>query len=268
MLNSRLERELLLAYVLDVSRTFLYAASERTISLQQEAQFMQLIARRQQGEPMAYLMGVKEFWSLPLQISKAVLIPRPETELLVELALALIPEKNSSVRVLDLGTGSGAIALALAAERKNWEIMAVDQSEAALQIAVQNAKKLAITNVSFHKSDWFAELPAIGHSKSQAFTIIISNPPYIELNDPHLTQTDIQYEPKEALISGPDGLEDIRQIIAVAPEYLAPKGWLMLEHGFTQSESVKHLMKMQGLVEIQAFTDLSGLPRVVIGRMP
>jgi len=261
-----LDVELLLAHVLGVSRTYLHTWHEKIITEQQKEAFESLVARRTAGEPVAYLIGSKEFWSLPLVVSKAVLIPRPETECVVALVLDKVNKASGNLRVLDLGTGSGAIALALAIERPLWNITAVDRSRAALEIAVLNAKNNLITNVEFIQSDWFSCFEAMGPKKI-AFDIIVGNPPYISPNDIHLAG-EIRYEPQEALISLPDGLQDLKKITREAPPYLVSKGWLFLEHGFDQSVFVKKTMESAGFTEIQTYKDLADLNRVTFGRKP
>jgi len=249
----RLDAEVLLAHVFRVSRADLYAHADEVIA--SNTRFEELITRRQQNEPIAYIIQQKEFWSLPLLVTPEVLIPRPETELLVELALRKL-DTNKKCKVLDLGTGSGAIALALADERPNWEIHATDCSDKALQIARQNALKLGL-NVTFHCGDWFE--PVALHQ----FNAIISNPPYIAIDDPHLAQ--LQFEPASALIAGIDGLDSLRLIIAKAKEYLTPHGWLLVEHGYDQSIAVAQLMRQHNLREITRHQDLGRQDRVVSG---
>ena len=250
LLESRSEAQILLAHVLGVSKSYLYTRAEELVNQQKKTEFEFLLARRLKGEPIAYLLGHKEFWSLPLKVSNSVLIPRPETELLVELCLKLMEPEVSPIRVLELGTGSGAIALALATEQPNWEILAVDKSEAALEIARANAAALHLNQIQFLKSDWFSDFEVDGDLKPKDFNIIVSNPPYISEDDPHLLQGDLRYEPREALASG-DGLDDIRHIIKEAQKYLRHKAWVLLEHGYTQGEAVKELMIREGLMDVQ-----------------
>ena len=257
-----LEAECLLAHVLGVSRSYLRAWQEKTLTEAQKQAFESLVSRRSAGEPLAYLMGTKEFWSLPLVVSAAVLIPRPETECLVELVLNNGIQSADSLRVLDLGTGSGAIALALAVERPQWKIIGLDKSRAALAVAVLNAKNNEINNVEFIKSDWFSSL----EGDKKKFNIIVGNPPYIHPDDVHL-KGDIRYEPKAALVSWPDGLQDLKKIIIESPNYLASQGWLFLEHGFDQGLFVKKNMEQVGFSEVQTYQDLAGLSRVTVGRM-
>lgn len=260
-----LEVELLLAHVLGVSRTRLQTWSEKIhsqLSEQQKESFYELLSRRSAGEPLAYLTGTKEFWSLPLIVSKDVLIPRPETECLVELVLCKVNLRYKKMRVLDLGTGSGAIALALAVERPEWQIIGVDRSREALEIAALNAKNLAISNVEWIQSDWFSHF-VLGES---VFDLIVGNPPYINPNDVHL-KGDIRFEPKEALVSSPDGLQDLQKIIHKAPDYLVSKGWLFLEHGFDQGTFVKKAMESAGFMDVQTHQDLARLDRITLGQM-
>jgi release factor glutamine methyltransferase len=229
-----------------------------------EAQaFFALARRRREGEPVAYLTGVREFWGLPLAVTSAVLIPRPETEALVEIALARLPADRDT-RVLDLGTGSGAIALAIAHERPRAQVLATDVSAAALAVARQNGRRLALANVEFLQSDWYAEMPATW--RGGRFDVIASNPPYIVAGDPHLAAGDLRHEPAGALSPGGDGLASLRRIVAGARDHLAPGGTLVVEHGFDQSEAVRALFAGAGLTEVLAQRDLAGIPRVVVGR--
>lgn len=260
---SPFELELLWCGVLGISRASLRAHPEFTLNKAAELQVNQWVARRKQGEPMAYILGQKEFWSLPLKVNQDVLIPRPETELLVQTVLEKLP-KESHQRVLDLGTGSGAIALALAHERPNWQIVAVDQSEKALALAKENAKLLSISNVDFDQSDWFA---GVSHHAG-LFDAIVSNPPYIPKNDPHLNVGDCRFEPMEALKAGPEGLDDLKHIISKAHNYLAPKGWLLVEHGYDQGARVMDLFQKHGFKNILGVQDLAGHNRVVTGNLP
>jgi release factor glutamine methyltransferase len=254
----RLDAEVLLYHVLGVTRSHLFAWPEKILTTRQYEQFCTLLARRAQGEPIAYLIGHKEFWSLDLQITENTLIPRPETELLVELALERLSPKS---QIIDLGTGSGAIALAIAQECQQCSVLATDYSLAALIIAQHNAKKLGLHQVKFLISNWCA---AFGNIKA---TIIVSNPPYIEISDPHLNQGDVLYEPRTALVAGKDGLTDIRQIIAQAKNYLIKNGWLLLEHGYNQTETVQALFKQYEYETVMTYQDLAGLPRVTLGRV-
>jgi release factor glutamine methyltransferase len=219
-----------------------------------------LINRRINGEPVAYITGRRGFWSFDLQVTPDTLIPRPETELLVELALAYI-HPNLASQVLDLGTGTGAIALAIAHERPNAHVLAVDYSEAALAVAKNNATELKIRNIEFIQSDWYSNIV------SQRVDVIVSNPPYIEAADVHLQQGDLRFEPVQALTSGTDGLDAIRIIIAGAKNHLNPHAWLMIEHGWNQAEAVRNLFAQSGFVEISTEQDLGNRDRVTMGRL-
>lgn len=257
----RLDAELLLAWVLNQPRSYLYAWPDRTTDAGQERQFMALLERRLAGEPVAYLTGGRAFWSLELVVTPATLIPRPETERLVELALERLPADQPR-RVADLGTGSGAIALAIASERPTCQIVATDLSVAALAVAGQNAQRLGIGNVQFRQGDWCAALA------NERFDMIVCNPPYIATTDPHWQQGDLRFEPYQALVSGPDGLTAIRHLVAQTGSYLAEGGWLLLEHGYHQQDSVLALLRLAGFSEVTDYRDLAGQPRVAVGRLP
>jgi release factor glutamine methyltransferase len=222
---------------------------------------MALANRRVAGEPVAYITGRRGFWSLDLHVSPDTLIPRPETELLVELALEHLPA-SGPVTVLDLGTGSGAIALALAKEQPLARIIAVDASLAALSIAQANAAELRVGNIKFMHGDWYAGLAG------QRVEVIVSNPPYIEAADAHLGQGDLRFEPRSALASGEDGLDDIRVIVAEAPEHLSPNGWLLIEHGWNQGAAVRRLFSTAGFVDVVTEQDLEQRDRVTLGHLP
>ncbi len=254
----RLDTKILLCHVLKKNRSYLYAWPEKQLTDEQYQQFQTLLDHRIQGKPISYLTGNKEFWSLELQVTEDTLIPRPETELLVEQVLARLPLKIST-QIIDLGTGTGAIALAIAKERPHCNIIATDKSLKALQIAKNNAKNLALHNVKFIVSDWFSK--DLGMA-----TIIVSNPPYIRDDDPHLTQGDVQYEPRSSLISGIDGLTDIRQIIVQSYNHLSNEGWLLLEHGYDQAEQVRDLLTENNYYSIKTYNDLADQPRVTIGQ--
>ena len=256
--GARLEAELLLAHALGVSRARLYAWPEHEPEPMQREAFDRLVAARERGEPIAYLTGRREFWSLDLAVTPDVLIPRHETELLVELALDRIA-RDRDVRVADLGTGSGAIALALARERPLARVTATDASAAALDVARRNAARLGIGNVAFAVGDWYA---ALGDAR---FDLIISNPPYIAAGDAHLAQGDLRFEPAAALASGADGLDAIRRIVADAPEHLADGGALLLEHGFDQSLRVRALLDAAGFQNVTSVSDNGGHERVTLG---
>lgn len=255
-----LEAEILLAHVLGVSRSHLYAWPEKMPAAAESSAFSEMIKRRCQGEPIAYLTGMREFWSLELEVTPATLIPRPETELLVEAVLAEGETLPPVVQVADLGTGSGAIALALASERPAWIIHAVDKSEEALMLARRNAAKLKLSTVSFYCGHWCDALPGAGYD------IIVSNPPYIsEVEWPDYA-AGLSREPKTALVSGADGLADIREIGAVAKRYLKSGGYLFIEHGFQQAPQVQAVFKAEGYLAVHSLCDLSGRERVTIGR--
>lgn len=253
--EARLEAEVLLCHTLGVSRAFLYAHSDDSLPPNTEEAFNQLIYRRKQGEPVAYLTGSKEFWSLPLRVNLSTLIPRSETELLVEKTLLLAPDKACDV--LELGTGSGAISIALAHEKPHWHFQATDISGAALETAMLNAQSLSLTHIHFLQSDWFSALPS-----GCFFDVIVSNPPYIEEDDPHLFQGDLRFEPKNALASGSDGLDALRTIINEAGHFLKPGGLLALEHGYQQADTVKALLQAKEFRNIICHRDLQGHPRV------
>lgn len=253
-----LEAEVLLALAMRVSRPFLFAHPESEVPARAAETFAALLERRADGEPIAYITGEREFWSLPLWVTPAVLIPRPETELLVEAALARIPE-DAPYCIADLGTGSGAIALALAGERPRCEIHATDVSRAALEVARANAARLRLDNVCFHQGSWFAPL-------SGTFDLVASNPPYVAMGDPHLSEGDLRFEPDGALVAGPGGLEALRSIAGQAPERLNPGGWLLLEHGHEQGAECRTLLESQGFESIETLTDLEGTNRVTLGR--
>lgn len=254
----RLDTELLLAHVLEKPRSYLLTWPERELSAEQLTQFETLMARRQQGEPVAYLLGEQGFWSLALQVSPDTLIPRPDTERLVEVALELGPQRPA--QVLDMGTGSGAIALALAAERSQWQLTGVDRMPGAVALAEANRARLGLHNARFLLSDWFSAVAG------QRFDLIVSNPPYIAADDPHLQQGDVRFEPASALVSGVDGLDDIRHIVSAAPDYLQQEGWLLLEHGWQQADAVGCLLTQRGFVEVQSWQDLGGQQRVTGAR--
>lgn len=257
--TAKLDTELLLAHVLKQPRSYLYAWPGKTLDSQQSAEFDRLFARRQAGEPVAYLLGQQGFWTLDLQVSPTTLIPRPETELLIETALSLAIEKLP-VRVLDLGTGTGAVALALASERPNWQVTGVDSVVEAVQLAQHNGLSCQLEQVRFLHSDWFSAL------KGEYFELIVSNPPYIAADDPHLAQGDVRFEPSSALISGADGLDDIRHIVRHARAHLAEQGWLMFEHGYQQGKAVRNMLAQAGFIKVRSVRDLSGHERVTLGQ--
>ncbi|TDQ38978.1 peptide chain release factor N(5)-glutamine methyltransferase [Thiopseudomonas denitrificans] len=257
--SAKLDVELLLADVLGQSRSYLYTWPGKEVTAQQLTTFNTQFARRLAGEPVAYLLGRQGFWTLDLQVSPNTLIPRPETELLVETTLQL-GSAGSSLRVLDLGTGTGAIALALASERPRWQVTGVDRVPEAVQLARHNALGCGLGGVRFLDSDWFAAL------NGEHFDLIISNPPYIALDDPHLEQGDVRFEPMSALVSGRDGLDDIRRILADAGQHLHESGWLLLEHGWQQAAAVRDLMRHAGFTGVRSVCDLAGHERITLGQ--
>jgi release factor glutamine methyltransferase len=252
--EARLEAQMLLQHVLQVPRAYLLAHPEQSLDEQQFLAYAALVQRRLRGEPVAYLLGEREFFGLNLKVTPATLIPRPETELLVELALQRMPPQRG-LRVLDLGTGSGAIALAIAQARPDIEVVAVDASEAALRVARENAARLGIRNAGFLQSDWFSALDG------RRFDLIVSNPPYVAAGDVHLGQGDVRFEPPTALASGADGLDDIRRIVGRAPDFLAPGAWLLLEHGYDQAAQVRELLAQNGYGNVFSARDLAGMER-------
>jgi len=259
--SSRLDAELLLAGSLGKSRSYLYAWPEEIPPAAARARFHELLQRRAAGEPVAYLLGQREFWSLPLTVTPATLIPRPETESLVALALQRIPADADGC-IADLGTGSGAIALAIARERPRCRVIATDISPEALAVAAANAERLGLSNVQCRAGDWCAALPVM------AFDLIVSNPPYIPENDIHLTRGDVRFEPRHALASGPQGMDALQQIARCARNRLRPHGWLLLEHGYDQAQSVTRLLRSCGYENVEDYPDDAGLGRVVTGRRP
>tara|TARA_B110000967_G_C18788635_1_gene512135 strand:+ start:366 stop:1211 length:846 start_codon:yes stop_codon:yes gene_type:complete len=255
--TSRLDCELLLCYLLDVDRTYLKTWPDRELSETIEEQFQQLLQQRITGEPVAYLIGTQGFWTLDLKVSADTLIPRPETELLVEAALEL--ELPQQAKVLDLGTGTGAIALALATEQSRWQVSAVDLMPGAVQLAKENCQRCQLENVEIFQSHWFADIAP------QSFDLIVSNPPYIETDDAHLAQGDVRFEPSSALVSGPQGLDDLRLLIAQSVNYLADCGWLMVEHGYQQGPAVRELFEQAGFALVETRVDLNNLERITLG---
>jgi release factor glutamine methyltransferase len=256
--SPRLDAEILLSNVLQLSRAQLHAYPERELTPEQQQQLQQWVQRRLDGESVAHILGEKEFWSLPLVVNSSTLIPRPETEQLVEQVLQLLPAASVQA-VADLGTGSGAIALALAHERPHWQVVATDIDPATLQTARQNAERLGLSWVEFREGDWCAALPA------KKYHVIVSNPPYLRADDPHLTTDSLRFEPSGALIAGADGLAALRVIIAQARAYLADQGWLLLEHGYDQGKAVRSLMVEAGFTDVTTLQDLAGLDRITLG---
>lgn len=256
--SAHLDVELLLCSVINKDRSFLRAWPEHELNQQQLSSFQQLLKQRLQGKPIAHILGERGFWSLNLKVTSDTLIPRPDTERLVELALDIIPD-DAQWKILDLGTGTGAIALSLAKEKPTCFITATDQSIAALDVAKQNAEDNKISNIEFIQSDWFANLD------NQQFDMIVSNPPYIKETDPHLQQGDVRFEPLSALTSGEDGLNDIRTIIKNSQQHLTEKGVLLIEHGYDQADAVCHLLSAANFTQVSNFKDDNGNPRVSIG---
>lgn len=297
--ESRFETQLLLLHVIDKSRAWLIAHDNDALPIESEASFQTLLNRRLNGEPIAYILGYREFYGLSLKVTPDTLIPRPDTETLIEAALAKISQNplssapvilnsstidssdNASVlsltcnheyqsgcntasnpfKILDLGTGTGAIALAIAKNCPLANIIAVDVNKVTLDVAIENCKNLDISNVQFILSDWLSALT------NQKFDLIVSNPPYIEADDSHLQLGDLRFEPLSALASGSDGLDDIRHIINCAPVHLNANGWLMLEHGYNQAEQVATLLKQAGFSDVSHVLDLGGIQRVTIGKL-
>ncbi len=260
-LGDRVDAEVLLLHVLDKPRSWLVAHADDALDPAQAAAYAALVERRAGGEPVAYITGRRGFWSFDLAVTPATLIPRPETELLVELALARLPGE-AAASVADLGTGSGAIALALASERPRARVVATDASAGALAVARGNAGRLGLRNVEFAEGDWLAPLAG------RRFALIVSNPPYIESADEHLGRGDLRFEPMAALASGTDGLDAIRRIVADARAHLEPGGWLLFEHGWNQGEAARALLQAAGYAEVFTAQDLERRDRVSGGRMP
>ncbi|MHC1481123.1 peptide chain release factor N(5)-glutamine methyltransferase [Frateuria aurantia] len=257
-LSDDYEADYLLAHALQRSSAWIMAHMDDELAPDLQAAFEAAVQRRLQGIPVAYITGHRGFWTLDLEVGPATLIPRPDTETLVEAALARLPQGGAQ-RVADLGTGSGAIALALATERRDAEVWAVDCSDEALAVARRNARRHGLDRVIFRQGDWLSPLEG-------RFDMIVSNPPYIESSDPHLQRGDLRFEPVGALASGRDGLEAIRQLVAGSGRYLLPGGWLLLEHGWRQGPAVRHLMLAHGWSEVVTLRDLEDRDRVSLGR--
>jgi release factor glutamine methyltransferase len=256
--SPRRDAEILLGFVTGRARTFVLAFGETELSAAHLQQLEELLARRVGGEPIAHLVGEREFWSLPLRVSPVTLIPRPDTECLVEQALARMPVEPCAV--LDLGTGTGAIALAIGSERPDCEITALDLIPEAVELARSNADRLGITNVKVLQSNWFAAL------NTQRFSIIVSNPPYIDRDDPHLSRGDVRFEPASALVADEQGLADLHSLIKTSRQFLEPGGWLLLEHGWQQAQQVQQRFTAAGFVEVQTCQDYGGNDRLTLGR--
>lgn len=256
--SARLDAEVLLAHALDKARTRLRGWPEDPVSASQAAHYRELIARRARGEPVAYLTGVREFWSLPLEVTPETLIPRPETELLVELALSLTPA-DEPLTIADLGTGSGAVAAAIASERPACQVIATDACPGALAVARRNLARLALDNVSLRQGNWCEAL--VG----QRCALIVSNPPYVASADDHLTRGDVRFEPRLALSAGDDGLDAIRVIAESAAAHLLAGATLLVEHGHDQGPAVQHLFRRHGFQHVRSYKDLGGNDRVAAG---
>ncbi|MGS0630078.1 MULTISPECIES: peptide chain release factor N(5)-glutamine methyltransferase [Photorhabdus] len=252
------DAEILLGFVTRHSRTYILAFGETQISPEQFSQLETLLARRAKGEPIAYITGEREFWSLSLTVSPATLIPRPDTECLVEKALECL--SLTPCRILDLGTGTGAIALAIASERSDCQVTGVDINPDAVMLAQGNAEKLKIQNVDFLNSNWFSSL------NNQQFDMIVSNPPYIDEADPHLFQGDVRFEPDSALIAAEQGTADLKTIIDLSRNFLLPDGWLLLEHGWKQGDVVRSLFSESGYQQVATFQDYGGNERITLGQ--
>lgn len=258
--SPRRDAEILLGFVTGKARTFILAFGETPLTGEQQEQLAGLLARRVRGEPVAHLIGEREFWSLPLFVSPATLIPRPDTECLVEQALARLPA--APCRILDLGTGTGAIALALASERPDCQVTAVDLIPEAVALAQRNAEHLGIRNIEIVQSRWFSAL------EGQTFSLIVSNPPYIDAQDPHLAQGDVRFEPLSALVAADNGLADLHTLIKEAPRYLLPQGWLLLEHGWQQGAEVREIFARYGWQQVETCRDYGDNERLTLGRRP
>lgn len=260
--TARIDAELLLAHVLGQSRSYLYAWPERALDAQTATRYSELLARRAAGEPLAYLIGEREFWSLRLRVTPDTLIPRPDTETLVEAALALIPPE-AEMDIADLGTGTGAIAIAIASERPHCRITATDRARAALEVARDNARRLGLHNIVFRHGSWCEALePAC------RYALIAANPPYVADTDPHLSRGDVRHEPRSALAAGPEGLDDLRRLITCAHQHLCPGGHLVLEHGGDQAAAVAHLLIGRGYQDVRLHHDTGARPRVTEARYP
>ena len=257
--SALLDAEVLLCHCLHKNRSFIRAWPEHQLTDQQAAEFLALITQRQQGVPVAYLTGEREFWSRSFKVNPDVLIPRPDSELLIELSLDLLPATQAS-KIIDLGTGSGILAITLAAERPGSQVIACDLSPAALRTAQDNAQQLQIDNVRFLASNWFSAIT------DRDFDLVISNPPYIDQHDPHLQQGDVRFEPDSALISAENGLQDIRLLADQARQHLKPGGYLLIEHGYDQQTAVQALFKRFNYQQITTHPDYAGNPRVTSGQ--
>lgn len=258
--TAKLDAELLLCHLLDCNRTYLMTWPDKTLEPSQVESYQTLLKRREQGEPIAHITGYREFWTLNLEVNPSTLIPRPDTEVLVETALSVVDRGMHNLKTgLDLGTGTGAIALSLASELSDWQWLGVDYSEQAVALAERNAKRNNISNCSFKQSDWFSGVA------EQSFDLIVSNPPYIDPKDQHLGEGDVRFEPLSALVAEDHGMADLRLIIEQSRNYLSPNGVLLLEHGYDQGEAVRALLNENGFQQVKTFTDLGSNDRVSIG---
>ena len=256
----RLDTELLLAAALECQREYLYTWPEQLLSTSQSREFYQALERRKQGEPIAYIIGRKSFWDIELTVTPDVLIPRPETELIVATALELFADVDSNVCIADLGTGSGAIALALAHHCPRWQITATDLCAAALAVAQHNASQIGVDNIAFQLTSWCQDLtPA-------HYDLIVSNPPYVEANDEHLAQGDVRFEPRRALVASDAGLNAIQQIASGSSALLKKQGWLLLEHGYNQAAAVADILHLSGFDNISCRRDLAGIERMTMAQ--
>jgi len=259
--SPELDLQLLLARILGCSRARLLAFTEQTLDQKQQEQFNTDLLRRLRGEPVAYILGSKAFWDFDLKVDRRVLVPRPETELLVEKALHCLSDReNQNLQLLDLGTGSGAIAIALARQSPCWQVTATDQSEAGLTLAAENARQLQVENIEFLTGSWFERLG------TRSFDLIVSNPPYVAAGDPHLQEDGLPFEPADALIAADHGLACLMEIVEQARRHLKPGSWLLLEHGFDQAAAVRGKMSDCGYRDIASWQDLAGLDRVTAAR--
>ena len=258
--SAKLDAQVLLLHILQKPRSYLFTWPEHALSDEQQSQFNVFIQRRLKGEPVAHITGLREFWSLSLEVNATTLIPRPDTETLVEQALEIaLP---ATAKVLDLGTGTGAIALALGSEMPSWQITAVDRVSDAVALATRNQQRLAINNVHVKQSNWFSEL------HGEKFNLIVTNPPYIESSDIHLNQGDVRFEPLSALVADDCGMSDIKQIITQSRDYLSSNGYLLIEHGFEQGDAVRHFFEKMAFVNIKTVKDLGNNDRVTLALWP
>ncbi|MGE6460626.1 peptide chain release factor N(5)-glutamine methyltransferase [Pseudoalteromonas tetraodonis] len=258
--SAKLDAQVLLLNILQKPRSYLFTWPEKRLTDEQSQAFERACERRLNGEPVSHITGYREFWSLQLEVNPTTLIPRPDTETLVELALSCnVP---NDAKVLDLGTGTGAIALALGSEMPTWDIIAVDRIDDAVALAKRNQKRLAINNVCVEQSNWFSAL------NNKKFDLIVTNPPYIEYNDKHLHQGDVRFEPLSALVADDAGLADIKQIITQSRDYLHSNGYLLIEHGFEQSAAVRHIFNQMAFINVSTVKDLGNNDRVTFGQWP